>query len=102
MSSLIQTFTWIIIPEGKRKKKILPLDERLRIYPALFIEKFGVAPRVVFMRTEMAEEWESDTVEGMKIIKLEKGYPLHMYSLAVTEEDFKEENKEKTNGNAQT
>lgn len=100
MSALVQTFTWMIVPEGKRKKKILPLDERLRIYPALFTEKFGTVPQFVFMHTEMAEDWESDTVEGMKIVKLKKNYPLHMYSLAVTKEDFLGKAKENNDGDA--
>lgn len=83
-----QTFTWAIVPEGKRVKKIIPLDERLLPYHGLFIRKFGLDPKVVFMRPEMAKDWEEATVLGMEIILLNRGYPIHHYSLAVTKKDF--------------
>jgi hypothetical protein len=84
-----KTFTWVITPKGKRVKAVLPLDERLSPYLDLFVKKIGVSPRVVFMRTEMTKDWEYDSVLGMEIIRLNKGYPLHHYSFAVTKKDFK-------------
>ncbi len=86
-----QTFTWVVVPKGKRIKKVLPLDERLSPYLLPFEKRFGVAPKIIFMRTEMAEDWESDTVLGLTIHRLDKNYPIHNYTFAVTEKDFLDE-----------
>ena len=84
----IKTYTWVIVPKGKRVKIILPLDERLFPYPDRFTKLFGVPPKIVFMRTEMAKDWDSDTVLDMEIIRLNNNYPVHTYSFAVTRKDF--------------
>lgn len=84
----IQTYTWVILPTGKRIKKILPLDERLSFFHSAFTDFFGVSPNFIFLRVEMAKDWEGDVVLGMEIIRLKKNYPLHNYTFAVTKEDF--------------
>ena len=88
MSTVAQTFTWSIVPKGKRIKIILPLDERLQPYLTSFTKKFGVEPKFIFLRQEMAKDWELDVVLGMDIVRLEKNYPIHSYTFARTREDF--------------
>jgi len=83
-----QTYTWVILPKGKRIKKTLPLDERLSFFHTAFTGFFGVSPNFIFLRTEMAKEWKEDFVLGMEIIRMKKNYPLNNYTFAVTKEDF--------------
>lgn len=83
-----QTYTWVILPKGKRIKKTLPLDERLSFFHSAFTGFFGISPNFIFLRTEMAKDWKENFVLGMEIFRLKKNYPLNNYTFAVTKEDF--------------